>query len=210
MKACEGLSKKRKGIAEEISLKIKEGLTSLNFFQADFQVEVAPAAVPGPQGMDQVRFLLSANPGEPLKPLDQVASGGELSRIMLAIKSVLAKAEGIPTLLFDEIDSGISGRTAQKVAEKLQSISRDHQVICISHLPQIVAMADVHFRIQKERHGEYTVTSIQKLNRSQMIEEIARLLGGTRITAHVLENAEEMKALAEHMKKNPDGAPDGA
>ena len=137
-----------------------------------------------------------------MKPLTQVASGGELSRIMLAIKSVLADVDSIETLIFDEIDTGISGRTAQKVSEKLAVIAKKHQVLCITHLPQIAAMADNHYRIEKEPKGALTTTHITPLDHEMMVEEIARLLGGVEITDTVLENAREMKALADTMKKS--------
>lgn len=136
-----------------------------------------------------------------MKPLTAVASGGELSRIMLAIKSVLADVDAIETLIFDEIDTGISGRTAQKVSEKLAVISRKHQVLCITHLPQIAAMADNHYRIEKEPKGALTTTHITPLDGEMMVEEIARLLGGVQITDTVLNNAREMKELANQMKQ---------
>ena len=153
-----------------------------------------------PGGYDEAQFLISTNPGQPLRPLKDVASGGELSRIMLAIKTVLADTDDIPTLIFDEIDTGISGRTAQKVSEKLAYIGRTHQVICITHLPQIAAMADVHFEIAKSSSNGQTVTTIRVLDRQASIEELARLLGGARITDAVLKNASEMKELAGRTK----------
>ena len=140
--------------------------------------------------------MISTNPGMPVRPLGMVASGGELSRIMLAIKAVLADTDDIPTLIFDEIDTGISGRTAQKVSEKLSYIAGSHQVICITHLPQIAAMADTHFEIAKEASGGLTTTSIKELDEEQMIAELARLLGGAEITEAVFDNAREMKRLA--------------
>jgi DNA repair protein RecN (Recombination protein N) len=132
----------------------------------------------------------------------QVASGGELSRIMLALKSCLADMDGIESLIFDEIDVGISGRTAQMVAEKICGIGRNHQVICITHLPQIAAMADHHYLIEKQVNNGKTITSIQSLNQEEQVEEIARLLGGVSITDTVLENAKEMKELATKAKVN--------
>ena len=152
-------------------------------------------------GTDQVEFLISTNPGEEVKPLVQVASGGELSRIMLAIKTVLADVDRIPTLIFDEIDTGISGRTAQYVSEKLAYISRGHQVICISHLPQIVSMADEHFLIEKQSQADSTSTEIFRLSREESIEELARLLGGTSITETTLQGAREMKEQARRRKR---------
>ena len=152
-------------------------------------------------GTDEAEFEISTNPGEPVRPLGMVASGGELSRVMLAIKTVLADSDQIPTLIFDEIDTGISGRTAQKVSEKLNYIAKTHQVICITHLPQIASMADMHFEIKKQTEGEKTVTHIYPLEEQQQIVELARLLGGVEITDRVLENAKEMKALARAAKK---------
>ena len=151
--------------------------------------------------MDDAEFLISTNPGEPLKPLSKVASGGELSRIMLAMKAVLAKNDSIGTLIFDEIDAGISGRTAQMVSEKMNVIGKSHQVICITHLPQIAAMADVHFLIEKSVVGENTVSRIRPLEKEESVVELARMIGGVAITDTVLKSAREMKELALHEKK---------
>ena len=151
-------------------------------------------------GYDEVQFLISTNPGQPMRPLKDVASGGELSRIMLAIKTVLADSDEIPTLIFDEIDTGISGRTAQKVSEKLSYIGRSHQVICITHLPQIAAMADAHFEIAKSAKDGRTTTTIRLLDREESVNELARLLGGAKITEAVVKNAGEMKELADKTK----------
>ena len=147
-------------------------------------------------GYDEAEFLISTNPGEPVKPLRAVASGGELSRIMLALKTVLADTDEIPTLIFDEVDTGISGRTAQMVSEKLKEISKSHQVICITHLPQIASMADCHFEIAKSVQKGKTVTKIRRLKEEESIDELARLLGGAKITDAVRQNAREMKELA--------------
>lgn len=144
--------------------------------------------------------MISTNPGMPVRPLGMVASGGELSRIMLAIKAVLADTDDIPTLIFDEIDTGISGRTAQKVSEKLSYIARNHQVICITHLPQIAAMADTHFEIAKSAAAGSTTTTIHPLCGDEMVKELARLLGGAKITDAVYDNAREMKILADQSK----------
>ena len=154
----------------------------------------------GPSGWDEAQFIISTNPGQPMRPLKDVASGGELSRIMLAIKTVLADSDDIPTLIFDEIDTGISGRTAQKVSEKLSYIAGNHQVICITHLPQIAAMADAHFEISKSAKDGSTLTTIRLLDRKASVEELARLLGGARITETVRKNALEMKELADRTK----------
>ena len=151
--------------------------------------------------MDAVCFLISLNPGVPMRPLQEVASGGELSRIMLAIKSVMADEDEIETLIFDEIDTGISGRTAQKVAEKMALIASSHQVICITHLPQIAAMADTHFEITKKSEDGAAHTSIRKLEEDEQVEELARLLGGVSITQTVADSAVEMKRQANEQKR---------
>ena len=147
-------------------------------------------------GFDDAEFLISTNPGEPLKPLGKVASGGELSRIMLAIKTVLADEDAVETLIFDEIDSGISGRTAQMVSEKMNVLGRSHQIICITHLPQIAAMADSHYLIQKSVQNQTTVSTIRRLSEEESIQELSRMLGGVEITETVKESAREMRALA--------------
>ena len=151
-------------------------------------------------GMDDACFMISTNVGEPMRPLYEVASGGELSRVMLAIKSCLAYEDDTPTLVFDEIDVGISGRTAQKVAEKMSLIGKSHQVICITHLPQIAAMADSHYSIEKNVENSKTITKIRILSREEQIGEIARLLGGAEITDATIVSATEMKGLADKAK----------
>ena len=151
-------------------------------------------------GIDDVEFRISLNQGQPVKPLTEVASGGELSRIMLAIKAVMADKDEIETLIFDEIDVGISGRTAQKVSEKMALIGKEHQVICITHLAQIAAMADRHFLIEKKTEDAVTRTKIYPLNEENSVEELARILGGARITDTVVQSAREMKNLASQMK----------
>ncbi len=161
-----------------------------------FQIQVERTESFSAEGFDELEFMISTNPGEDLKPLAKVASGGELSRIMLAIKTVLADKDDIETLIFDEIDTGISGRTAQMVSVKLNEISRTHQVLCITHLPQIAAMADEHFVIEKHVNNGSTVTTIHPLNTKESINELARLLGGVSITENVMNNAREMKDLA--------------
>ena len=145
-------------------------------------------------------FMISLNPGEPVKSMSKVASGGELSRIMLALKAVMADREKIPTLIFDEIDSGISGKTAWKLSEKMAVLGKEHQLICITHLPQIAAMADTHFMIEKSTKKGRSVTEIFKLKEENSLEEIARLLSGTSVTEAVLSNARELKELANKAK----------
>ena len=151
-------------------------------------------------GFDTAEFYIATNPGEEIKPLIKVASGGELSRIMLALKSVFADRDEIPTLIFDEIDTGISGRTAQAVSEKMAAIATGRQLLCITHLPQIAAMADNHYLIEKATDGVKTVTKIERLGEERSVEELARMLGGASITDTVLENAREMKRLAKTKK----------
>ncbi len=196
MKNCMTLSELRKKAGKVMEQQIVEALKDLNFLDVRFEIQFRPLDSFAATGMDEAEFMISTNPGEPIKPLRQIASGGEMSRIMLALKSVLADSDDVETLIFDEIDTGISGRTAQKVAEKLHQIARKHQVICISHLPQIVSMADTHFVIEKYTDGEETITSVNKLNEEESVVELARLLGGTEITEMTLASAKEMKKMA--------------
>ena len=201
-KQLEQLSKKvsdiRKKESKKLTESIKNALLDLNFLDVQFMMEFAEIDYTA-NGIDDAQFLISTNPGEPVKPLGKVASGGELSRIMLAIKTVMA-SDKIGTLIFDEIDSGISGRTAQMVSEKMNVLGRSHQIICITHLPQIAAMADSHFLIEKSVENQATVSKIHKLTDEESVEELARMLGGVEITDTVLENAREMKQMA-YMKK---------
>lgn len=197
---CAELSRVRKKAAAELTEKIRAGLVDLNFLDVSFDMAFERLDHYTAGGYDEAQFLISTNPGQPLRPLKESASGGELSRIMLAVKTVLADTDDIPTLIFDEIDTGISGRTAQRVSEKLAYIGHTHQVICITHLPQIAAMADVHFEIAKSVKDGQTLTTIRVLDRQASIEELARLLGGAQITDAVLKNACEMKELADRTK----------
>lgn len=178
---------------------ICQALMDLNFLDVRFTMEFRKIDFTE-NGTDEVEFMISTNPGEPLKPLGKVASGGELSRILLAIKTVLAENDHIETLIFDEIDSGISGRTAQMVSEKMNELGRSHQIICITHLPQIAAMADTHFLIEKSVENDTTVSHIHELSDEESVQELARMLGGVEITDKVVENAREMKKMA-YMKK---------
>jgi DNA repair protein RecN (Recombination protein N) len=189
----------RKESANGLCAAIKGALADLNFLDVAFDMEFTEIPYSA-NGTDDAQFLISTNPGEPLKPLNKVASGGELSRIALAIKTVMAESDAIGTLIFDEIDSGISGRTAQMVAEKLNLLARTHQIICITHLPQIAAMADRHFLIEKSVEERATVSRIHPLDEEASIGELARMLGGVEITETVLESAREMRDMA-HMKK---------
>ncbi|HCM92360.1 MAG TPA: DNA repair protein RecN [Lachnospiraceae bacterium] len=183
--------------AQVLSSEIKEALLDLNFLDVRFEIKVVPDEEKlTSSGYDSVEFLISTNPGEKMRPLNEVASGGELSRIMLALKTVLADKDSVGTLIFDEIDTGISGRTAQKVSEKLKQLSGKRQVICITHLPQIAAMADDHFLISKEVKNERTVTEVVRLDEEASVRELARMLGGVSITENTLKSAKEMKMLA--------------
>ena len=194
------LTKLRKEAALVLKEVIREGLLDLNFLDVKFDICFETLESYTGNGLDDVEFMISMNPGEPVRPLGEVASGGELSRIMLAIKTVMAEKDQIETLIFDEIDVGISGRTAQKVSEKMAVIGKNHQVICITHLAQIAAMADAHFLIQKGVYDGKTKTSINILNRDEEIKELARILGGAEITDTVMQSAAEMKELAMRTK----------
>lgn len=201
LELCDRMTEVRRQAAAVLSEQIRQALLDLNFLDVAFSVSVEPLDAPTEKGRDEVEFRISTNPGEPLRPLAKVASGGELSRIMLALKSVFAGKDEIETLIFDEIDVGVSGRTAQKVAEKMARIACRHQVLCITHLPQIAAMGDTHFRISKKAVDGAARTEIAKLSPKEQIEELARILGGARITDSVVKNAEEMKELAQESKR---------
>ncbi|MEQ2472802.1 DNA repair protein RecN [Laedolimicola intestinihominis] len=197
---CEEASVIRKRYAEVLCAKIREHLIDLNFLDVEFELEFDRISGYTSGGFDDAEFVISTNPGESLRPLAKIASGGELSRIMLAIKTVLADKDQIETVIFDEIDVGISGRTAQKVSEKMMLIGRSRQVICITHLAQIAAMADTHFRIEKQVVDGGTRTEIRRLTEAESVEELARILGGAEITDAVFQNASEMKELAGNKK----------
>lgn len=186
----------RKRYALNLVEQVKEALVELNFLEVRFEMRFSDIGHYTANGTDEAEFMISTNPGEKIRPLGSVASGGELSRIMLAIKTVLADKDATDTLIFDEIDTGISGRTAQMVSEKLAVIAKAHQVICITHLPQIAAMADSHYAIEKNVNNKGTITSIRKLNDEEIIVELSRLLGGATITDKVAQSAKEMKELA--------------
>ena len=199
---CEKVSKIRKKSAKSLAKSMKKALIDLNFLDVAFEIRIESEENKiGPDGYDQASFMISTNPGEDLRPLAQIASGGELSRIMLALKTVLADRDEIETLIFDEIDTGISGKTAWKVSEQMGILGQKHQLICITHLPQIAAMADSHFQIEKTVTKERTVTTIRALEETESVEELARMLGGASITENVLNNAREMKDLARKSKQ---------
>lgn len=192
------LTKIRRRKASALEEKMSQTLLSLNFLQADFRVRIEEAPLSS-SGADDVSFYISTNPGEPPGPIEKVASGGELSRIMLALRTVSAMTDGGQTLIFDEIDSGISGRTAQKVGELLKNLSKTNQIICITHLPQIAAMADQHYLIEKTIDDDRTISSIRLLDEEESIEELARMLGGAQITEAALENARQMHKAARNI-----------
>ncbi len=198
---CSRLTTVRTEAAKVLEKQMTDSLIDLNFLDVRFQIRVSPLEHFTENGGDDVEFLISTNPGEAMRPLEKVASGGELSRIMLAVKSVLADSDAVQTLIFDEIDTGISGRTAQKVSEKMAGLADSHQLICITHLPQIAAMADSHFLIEKSSDGSRTAASIHLLKEDESIKELARMLGGVQITDAVLASAGEMRSLAEREKK---------
>ncbi len=202
LELCGQLSDVRKKKAKELGKLLKQALLELNFEEVRFEIQVRPYPdALASDGYDDVEFMISTNKGEKLKPLSQVASGGELSRIMLAFKTVLADKDDIQTLIFDEIDTGISGKTAWRVSEKMGILGRNHQIICITHLPQIAAMSDVHFLIEKSAKKERTVTTIRKISEEDDLRELARMLGGAEITQAALQNAKEMKELARNTKQ---------
>ncbi len=194
------VTKIRKECADVLEKEITQALLDLNFLQVRFEIRITNKETFSANGMDEIEFMISTNPGEELRSLGDVASGGELSRIMLAIKTVFVEHDEIPTMIFDEIDVGISGRTAQMVAEKMAVIGKSHQVICISHLAQIAAMADTHFVIEKENTDGHTSTGIRRLSDEESVTELARILGGAKITDAVTGSAREMKELARQVK----------
>lgn len=199
-KLAEDISKVRKEVAVKLEDRIEEELRYLGMDKASFRIVVEDNENLNEDGKNKVYFMMTANVGEPLKPLSKVASGGELSRIMLAIKSVIADVDSIPTLIFDEIDTGISGRAAQAVAEKMCLISKNHQVLCVTHLPQIASMADVHFKIEKNIIDGKTYTNVLKLDNKGQTEELARMLGGAILTDLTRKHSIEMKNLANDLK----------
>jgi len=197
---CDEINALRTTAARAVEVGISEVLTDLGMKDARFFVDIQRKTAFGPDGNDQIEFMISPNPGEPEKPLRRIASGGEMSRIMLAVKTIMADADHMDTVIFDEVDTGVSGRTAQQVAEKLMGISRRRQILCITHLPQIAAMADTHFLIEKSVEGERTVTRVFPLTGESMTGELARLIGGAQITEATMAAAREMKSQADALK----------
>ncbi|WP_434565459.1 DNA repair protein RecN [Thermoanaerobacterium thermosaccharolyticum] len=193
---------KRRNVADFLEKKISTVLSELNMPNTIFKVDIRKKDVPNENGMDDVEFLISTNIGEPLKPLEKIASGGELSRIMLALKTILADFDGISTLIFDEVDTGISGKAAQAVAEKIALISRNHQVICVTHLPQITSMADAHYKITKEVNKDKTYIKIEKLNYEGKIKELSRIISGSIMTDTTYNHSKELIDLAQKYKNS--------
>ncbi|MCR5481512.1 MAG: DNA repair protein RecN [Clostridia bacterium] len=193
--ACDELTSERKKAAEDLSGKIMEQLGELNFANTRLSIEFSKLPEEfSASGQDKIEFMISTNPGEPLKPLAKIASGGEMSRIMLAFKAIIADYDNIPTMIFDEIDSGISGIAASVVGKKMRKIAQKHQIICITHLPQIAACGTSNYRITKETAADSTSTSILRLDEKEKTDEIARLLGGSNITETTLKSARELIA----------------
>ena len=194
--AAQALSDARKAAADRLTAQILTELQQLDMGKIRFAVNFAEKPLDS-DGMDTVRFLMSANVGEELRPIHKIASGGELARIMLAMKNVLSEQDHVGTMVFDEVDTGVSGRAAQKVAEKMARISRRKQVLCVTHLPQLAAMADTHFSVEKGERGGRTYTEVRRLDREQRRRELARLTGGSHVSQTMLDGAEELLAQAE-------------
>ena len=210
------LSGKRAQAAQKLAAAVKKESKELNMSQVDFDVSVtkepSPEGIPLPDGetcqftnsgVDIVEFIASTNPGEPLKPLARIASTGEISRFMLALKSALAEADTIPVLIFDEIDIGVGGRSGEVIGRKLWSLSRNHQVICVTHLPQIAAFADAHYSVSKRSAGDRTISTIEALQGNPRLDELAVMIGGSTYTDNALSAARELVQKAESWKNNP-------
>ncbi|MDO3677058.1 DNA repair protein RecN [Paenibacillus ehimensis] len=196
------LTEQRMIVADKLAAEIVAELRELQMERTQFRVHFDTHGEKKftREGADQVEFLISANPGEPMRALSKIASGGEISRVMLALKSIFARVDSIPVLVFDEVDTGVSGRAAQAIAEKMSKLSRSCQIFSITHLPQVACMADVHYRIHKTTDGDRTYTNIDDLNTEERIHELARMLGGVEVTDKTLQHAQEMLALADNMK----------
>ena len=201
MEAARALSDQRKAAAKELEARISRELSELDMPKLRFSIDFQEKEL-AEDGIDAVAFLMSANVGEALRPIHKIASGGELSRIMLALKNVLAEQDSVMTMVFDEVDTGVSGRAAQRVAEKLARLSRTRQVLCVTHLPQLAAMADTHFGVEKGEENGRTLTRVTVLDRAARRREIARLSGGELLSETLLSGAEELLAAAERFKKN--------
>ena len=198
---CEVMHNIRKSYAISLEKEIKEELNYIGMEKSEIKIEIEKSNNFNSRGLDDVIFLISTNPGEPLKVLEKVVSGGELSRIMLAMKCVFVDKDQIPTLIFDEIDTGISGTIAKRVGEKMYEVSAKHQVLCITHLPQIAALSDCHYFVSKKVEDGKTFTEIRTLDKYEKIKEIAKMTSGDEVSDVTLENASEMVAFAEIKKK---------
>ena len=199
--AGSALTKARKTAAKSLEQRIQKELQELDMRKIRFVIDISEKE-PAADGCDAIRFLMSANVGEDLRPITKIASGGELARIMLALKNVLAEQEAIGTLVFDEVDTGVSGRAAQKVAEKLAQVSRRKQVLCVTHLPQLAAMADTHFSVEKGERKGRTYTEVVQLDRERRKAELARITGGSKVTEALLESAGELLDEAETYRRS--------
>ncbi len=199
-KICMRLTESRREIADRLAKAILQQLQDLGMARARFEIRIETLQHPTSKGMDNVEFLISANPGEPLKPMAAVASGGELSRIMLALKTISMETDGVDSMVFDEIDTGVSGRMAQTVGEKMCAIARKHQVLCVTHLPQIAALGDTHFVVEKKTDGVRTETFVRKLDCEGRIHEISRLVGGAEDSSSSLNHAQHMLEEAENTR----------
>ena len=200
----EALTAARKKAAAKLQKRVQEELRQLDMPKVRFETEFLPSEGEDgmdASGMDKVQFLMSANVGEALKPIQKVASGGELARIMLALKNVLAEDDGIGSLVFDEVDTGVSGRAAQKVAEKMADVARHKQVLCVTHLPQIAAMADAHFSVEKGERDGRTYTRVERLSQDGREEELSRLIGGAQVSEALRRSAAELLSHAQEYRK---------
>lgn len=207
------LTKLRMEIAIDLTEKIQQQLKDLYMEKTTFKVNITPRhssknrlingenVAFSEEGIDKVEFLISTNPGEPVKPLTKIASGGEISRIMLALKTIFSSKHGVTSLIFDEVDTGVSGRVAQSIAEKIYAISNHSQVLCITHLPQVAAMADYHLYISKEQTEQTTQTKISTLRNKEQIEEIARMIAGVEVTDLTRRHSEQLLKQALNKKK---------
>lgn len=198
---CTLLTASRRELAQRLAQAVMQQLRDLGMGRARLEIRIESLPRPTANGLDSVEFLISANPGEPLKPMASVASGGELSRIMLALKAISMEADGVDSMVFDEIDTGVSGRMAQTVGEKMCAIARDHQVLCVTHLPQIAALGDAHFVVEKHTDGTTTETAVRRLDSEGRIHELSRLVGGAEDSTSSLSHAKHMLEDAECVRR---------
>ena len=192
MELGEKLSQERRNVAQSLRNHIVDEIQNLQMNDANLEISFKPLDKPNREGIEFVEFLISPNKGEPLKSLNKIASGGELSRIMLALKTIFVKTRGQTAILFDEVDSGVSGKAAQKMAEKMKGLAEHIQVICISHLPQVASMSDHHLFISKNSNDERTTTQVKELTGEERIDEVARMISGATVTELTRQNAKEM------------------